>query len=77
MSELRESPGNRTVRLGKESKIKDYFNAHDMNKVNEELETYPYGKERQGITLEEAHHIARGALRNHRQDTEEIDVVVA
>lgn len=75
MDKIGETPGERTVRLGKEKGIKEHYLAGDMNKVNEILQEYPY-RERPDISLEQAHHIARSAIRNTRQDTEEMDAVV-
>lgn len=34
MSTLRETPGNKTIRLGLESKINDFYVADDMAHVN-------------------------------------------
>jgi hypothetical protein len=71
----RETPGERVVREGKEAKIKDYYLAGDMAKVDEILGEYPY-KERPEISLEQAHHVARSAIKNTTQDTVEMDAVV-
>lgn len=42
----RETPGNKTVRLGMEKKIAEYNNAGDMTTVNHMLDRYPTDKPR-------------------------------
>lgn len=58
----RETPGNKTIRLSKERLIVDYNKAEDSDKVNKALDTYPYGKERPPISLEQARHVANLSL---------------
>lgn len=52
--ENRETPGGKTVRLSLEARIKDFYKASDMAKVNEVLDYYPHNKLRPEITLEQA-----------------------
>ena len=60
--DVRETPGNKTIRLSKERLIVDYNKAGDSDKVNKALDTYPYGKERPPISVEQAKHIANLSL---------------
>ncbi len=71
----RETPGNKTVRLGKEAKIKDYHRAGDAVRCNEVLDVYPYNQPRTEISLERAHDLARKAITRYSGDTEEIPVI--
>lgn len=76
MGNIGETPGERTVRLSIENRLKDYYLAGDMAKVNECLDYYPHNKERPTPSLEAVRHMRRVAVRNARQDTEEMDAVV-
>lgn len=70
-----EVPAQKTVRLGKEQKIRDYHGGGDTFHSDQELDSYPYDKLRPELTVEEARHIAKGALRSYRQATEEFEAV--
>lgn len=50
MSELGETPGNKTIRLTKEKKIFDYNKGGDGNKSDAELDTYRYGQARSDLS---------------------------
>lgn len=43
MSELGETPGGKTIRLGLEAKIKDFHQAGDSHMANYHLERWPHG----------------------------------
>lgn len=59
----RETAGNKTVRLGMEAKIKDFFNAGDIVQTNKLLDRYPYDKPRPNISEERAKEIGSEVLR--------------
>lgn len=75
MGNIGETPGGKTVRLGIEATIKDYYLAGDMTKVNECLDVYPHNIERPTPSLEAVRHMRKVAMRNAGQQTEEIPIV--
>ncbi len=52
MNNIGETPGNKTIRLGIEAKIKDFYANDDIKQVNALLDVYPHGKPRPEIALQ-------------------------
>lgn len=72
-----ETPAQKTIRLSKEKKILDYHTSGDSNQSDRELDTYKYGALRSDISLEQARHAARSAIKRANQDTDEFPAVAA
>lgn len=70
---MSEAPGNKVIRLGIETRIKDLYLANDMQQVNHWLDRYPYNKVRATPSAE----LAREALKKKitTADTTEIPII--
>lgn len=75
----RETPGEKTIRLGIESRIKDYHKAGDSPQVNLGLDSYPHGKLRKELSSAAMYNLVSPGVKRffspNEQATEEFEAV--